>query len=175
MPLSGPARVVVTDANVLINLIHVDRLGLLGSLVGYRFVVPPEVEAEVIVAPQAAALADAFDGGHLARASFAGTAELAAFADLVRVLGQGEAACLALAETHGWYVASDERRRFLRLAEERLGAGRVINTPGIYVLAIRAGLLSIEDADADKGVLAGHQFMMKFSSFRDVLGAKPRR
>ena len=32
-------RVVVTDANVLINLIHVGRLDLLGSLSGYEFVV----------------------------------------------------------------------------------------------------------------------------------------
>lgn len=175
MPLSGPARVVVTDANVLINLIHVDRLGLLGSLVGYEFVVPLEVEAEVTVPSQAVALADAFGAGHLARASFAGTAELAAFADLVRVLGQGEAACLALAGTHGWYVASDERRRFLQLAEERLGPGRVMSTPDIYVLSIRAGLLSVEEADMDKRVLANHRFIMKFSSFRDVLGAKPRR
>ena len=37
----------MTDANVLINLIHVDRLRLLGALPGFEFIVPPEVESEV--------------------------------------------------------------------------------------------------------------------------------
>lgn len=42
MAASSRTRVVVTD--VLINLIHVGRLELLGALVGFEFVVPPEVE-----------------------------------------------------------------------------------------------------------------------------------
>lgn len=163
-------RVVVTDATVLINLIHVDRLGLLGALGGYEFVFPPEVEAEVSDPAQAAALARAFDAGHVARVSFTGTAELEVYADLVEVIGKGEAACLAMAEVQGWLVASDERRRFLRLAAERLRPGRVVNTAGIFVLAIRAGLLSLEEADDDKRALEGRRFKMRFSSFRDVLG-----
>jgi len=161
-------RVVVTDATVLINLIHVDRLGLLGDLDGYEFVVPPEVESEVNVPDQAAALARAFDAGHVARVRFAGTAKLEVYAALVEVLGKGEAACLAMAQVQGWYVASDERRAFLRLASERLGAGRVVNTAGIYVLAIRAGLLSVDEADVDKRTLERHRFKMSFASFRDV-------
>ena len=44
---STRSRLVVTDANVLINLAHVKRLGLLGSLPGYEFVVPPEVKEEL--------------------------------------------------------------------------------------------------------------------------------
>ena len=170
MTALGRTRVVVADATVLINLIHVDRLALLGSLGGYEFVVPPEVEAEVSIPAQAAALARAFDAGHVARVSFTGTAELDVYADLVDVIGKGEAACLALAEVQGCYVASDERRRFLRLAAERLGPGRVVNTAGVFVLAIRAGLISVEDADADKRTLESRRFKMRFSSFRDVLG-----
>lgn len=123
MTAPGRTRVVVTDATVLINLIHVGRLDLLGSLRGYEFVVPPEVDAEVSVPAQAAALDRAFDAGHIARASFTGTAELEVYAELVEVIGKGEAACLAIAEVQGCYVASDERRRFLRLAEDRLGPG----------------------------------------------------
>ncbi len=170
MTAPGRTRVVVTDATVLINLIHVGRLGLLGALDDYEFVVPPEVEAEVSDPAQAAALAGAFDAGHIARVSFTGTAELEVYADLVQAIGMGEAACLAMAEVQGWYVASDERRRFLRLAGERLGPGRVVNTAGIFVLAIRAGLLSVEAADNDKRALEGRRFKMRFTSFRDVLG-----
>ena len=65
-------RVVVTDANVLINLIHVERLDMLGSLSGYEFVVPPEVEAEVSIPEQAQSLARAFDAGHIERLAFSG-------------------------------------------------------------------------------------------------------
>lgn len=137
MARSSPARVVVTDANILINLIHVGRLAILGSLAGYEFLVPPEVEEEVMVSSQNAALRDALGAGYLGKAAFTGTAELATYAELVRVLGKGEAACIALAKTHEWYVASDERRRFIKLAETHLGPGRVINTPGLYVLAIQ--------------------------------------
>ena len=54
---SAPKRIVVTDTNVLINLIHVDRLSLLGALSGYDFVVPAEVESEVINPQHSAALA----------------------------------------------------------------------------------------------------------------------
>ena len=34
--ISQPARIVVTDARVIINLIHVDRLNLLGALPAER-------------------------------------------------------------------------------------------------------------------------------------------
>ena len=118
-------RVVVTDANVLINLIHVGRLDLLGSLSAYEFVVPPEVEAEVSIPEQAQALDHAFDAGHIERLAFSGTAELEIYAELSSLIGKGEAACLAMAEVQGWTIASDERRRFLRFAKERLGPGEV--------------------------------------------------
>lgn len=42
-------RIVVTDANVLINLMHVSRRGLLGCIPGHEFVVPDHVREEVMV------------------------------------------------------------------------------------------------------------------------------
>ncbi len=105
-------RVVVTDANVLINLIHVGRLDLLARLPDFEFVVPPEVEAEVAIPEQAAVLKRALDAEEIRREAFMGTEELGIYAELVQVLGKGESACLAMAEVRGWLVASDERRRF---------------------------------------------------------------
>ena len=84
----------MTDTNVLINLIHVDRLGLLGALSGYGFVVPAEVESEVITPQHSAALARAFDAAHLRRRPFSSAAELTLYASYVRVVGKGEAAAL---------------------------------------------------------------------------------
>ena len=84
-------------------------------------------------------------------------------------MGRGEAACLSMAEQRGWLVAVDERGRFLRMARERIGEGRILNTPGILLLAIRAGLLSVDEADGLKARLETHRYRMKFDSFRDVL------
>jgi len=44
---SSRVRVVVTDTNILINLIHVGQLELLAKLPAYSFVVPEEVVNEV--------------------------------------------------------------------------------------------------------------------------------
>jgi predicted nucleic acid-binding protein len=85
-------------------------------------------------------------------------------------MGEGEAACLAVATTRGWLVASDEKRAFLREARNRLGPGRILNTPGLLVLAIRAGLITLEEADRAKHLLEQHRFRMRFNSFKDVIG-----
>ena len=169
MSPSRRKRIVVTDANVLINLIHVRRLGLLGALSDYEFVVPPEVEAEVKTPKHAKALAQAFAKNHMQRQSFTTTNELQLYAEHAKVLGKGESACLAMAEKHGLYLASDERRKFQRLCEARLGKGRLVNTPGIYVLAIRDHLLTVREADTDKRTLEKHRFKMNFSSFGELI------
>lgn len=169
MSESGQAKVVVSDANVLINLAHVDRLDLCGSLEELEFVVPEEVIAEVSRPDQAAILQRALDAGHMERVVICDPAEIALYAELRDSVGRGEAACLALARSRGWLVASDERGRFLRIAREQLGERRLLNTPGILVLAIRAGHLTVEEADQMKGILERHRFRMRFASFRDVL------
>lgn len=108
-------QVVVTDANILINLIHIGRLSILGSLAQFEFVVPDEVVAEILSEEQTAALQAAIDAQHLARVDFQDTEELTAFAALASFLGKGESACLALAQQRGWWVASDFESSSARL------------------------------------------------------------
>jgi hypothetical protein len=48
--------VVVTDANVIINLFHIEQLPLFGALPPYRFRVPAEVVAEILDPTQQAAV-----------------------------------------------------------------------------------------------------------------------
>lgn len=91
------------------------------------------------------------------------------FAELRQQMGAGEAAALALACHEGWVVASDERKAFRREATNRLGQARILTTPGIFVLAIRSRLLTIEEADAGKAKLEACRFAMNFRSFREVL------
>ena len=94
---------------------------------------------------------------------------LALFAELVQVMGRGEAASLALAAGKDWYLACDEKRVFRRKAIEILGEDRLITTPGIIVLCIRQGLITIDEADRLKAILETKRFKMTFGSFREVV------
>jgi predicted nucleic acid-binding protein len=160
---------VLVDTNVLLNLAFVNRLDLLGSLSHLEFCVPQEVLAEVVSPREKILAEEAIRSGHLQEITFSEVSELALFAELTRSLGMGEASCLALAVHRGAFVASDEKRVFLREAEARLGPGRILNTAGLLLLAIRKGHLAVQEADAVKLVLESKRFRMKFASFQDLL------
>ena len=151
---------------------------MLGRLPGFNFVVTPDVVAEIVLPGQKEQVDNAVAAGALRVEGLAGPEMLALFAELRRLMGTGEAASLALAVSKGWAIASDEKKAFRREALARLGPGRILTTPGLYVLAIRAGVLSVEEADADKARLEACRFKMDFSSFRDQVSVahhKPRK
>jgi predicted nucleic acid-binding protein len=162
-------RVIVTDSNVLINLMHVHRLDLLGRIPRHEFVVPDHVREELTAPGSRERLDDAIRSGTLKLELLDDLDALSVFANLIRHIGRGEAACIALAAKHGWSIASDEKRRFRREAVTRLGEDRIIGTPDVFVLAIHAALLTTDEADADKSVLEQHRFKMMFASFRDLV------
>jgi predicted nucleic acid-binding protein len=162
-------RIVVADANVLINLMHVARLGFCSDLPGLEFMVPDHVRQEITQPGQRAELDLALESGALKLASITDPGDIGLFADLITRLGRGEAACLVLAERNGWALASDEKRRFRREAVRRIGEERLIGTADLFVRAIQAGLITVEEADADKESLASKRFKMPFPSFRAKL------
>jgi predicted nucleic acid-binding protein len=162
-------RVVVTDANVVINFIHAGMLDELPAMVDMDFVVTDEVYAEITRPEQRHVLDAALAAGTWTRESLVEPEAVALYATLAVTMGRGEAASLALAVTGRCFLASDERRVFLREARERLGQGRIINTPGLLVMAIRRGSLTVADADRIKAVLETRNFTMKFRSFADVI------
>jgi predicted nucleic acid-binding protein len=163
------ARVVVSDANVLINFLHLDRLDLLGRIPGFEFVVIDEVTTEITQPNQRAELGRAFESGWIREERLEDPAELASFVDLTRRFGKGESASLAWAVPRDCWLASDERRAFRREALQLLGPNRLTNTAGLMVLAIRREVISVVTADRYKSVLEQHRFKMPFASFRDVL------
>lgn len=111
MTETARARVVIVDANVLINLIHVDRLDLLGSLSDFEFLVPEQVVEKVSNPAHAQRLRRAFDEGHLRSITSTDLDEIRGYAQLLEFMGKGEAACLAIAHARNWLVASDEREQ----------------------------------------------------------------
>lgn len=162
-------KVVITDTTVLINLIHIDRLELLGRLPPFEFLVADEVAAEITNSAQMPMLNAAFGAGSIQKVTFTDLDTLTLTAELRRSLGLGEAVSLAAAVTQGWLIACDEKRAFSREARTRLGEARMLSTPGILLLAIRNGIISVEEADELKKLLEQRRFRMTFGSFRELL------
>lgn len=160
-------RIVVSDANVLINLLHIDRLDLIVELEGYEFLIPENVNAEITRDRER--LDEFIQAGWLTVITLNTVPALELYADLVQRMGKGEAACLALAEVNGWLISSDEKKAFLREVEKRLAPGSLITTPGLMLLGIRANLMTLEEADVAKALLEVRKFRMSFGSFRELL------
>jgi predicted nucleic acid-binding protein len=159
---------------VLLNLAFVGRLDLLGTLSDMDFCAPREVLDEVLRPRERALVETALADRHLVEVALEGSESLKIFADLLQIMGRGESACLALATRCQGWVASDEKRAFRREAERLLGPGAILNTPGILVLAIRRGLIGLDEADRMKQVLEQHRFKMTFGSFVELMSLEMR-
>lgn len=166
---ASPRLTVVTDANILINLIHVGRLGLCASLPGHELVIPEHVRDEIRDTRQRGILEESLKLGELRVEPITDLCSLALYAAMTGYLGRGESACLALAIEHDWMVASDEKGRFRREALHRLGEERLMGTKELYLQMIRFDLLSVDESDADKALLEERRFKMDFKSFRDLV------
>ena len=160
---------VALDASVLINFLILNRVAILTGLPGYHFVVLDAVEQEVQRQEQRAVLANAFNENLIGRAGAPTPAELATFAAHRKVMGLGEAACLAAAEHRGWMLASDERRVFRRIACERIGESRILTTPSILALAVKTGVISVGELRDAKAKLERNRFRMPAGTFDDLL------
>lgn len=160
---------VITDTNVLINLLRIGQLPLLGALDPYRFVVPDDVLGEITDPAQRKEIDSALSRGDLDRVVVDTLESLALFANLRDVMGIGESACLALAVTKGYHIASDEKRRFRRHAIELIGEDRILKTESILLEAVRQNRISVPKADELKATLEENRYSMPFKSFSDLL------
>jgi predicted nucleic acid-binding protein len=159
---------VATDTCILVNFLCIGRLDLLGSLHPYRFFIPPEVKGEIEDPDQLDAIEEAIHRGWLHETRLEGPTELEIYANATERLGSGESACIALVQSRNWVLATDDSKgvKWSRV----ISAGfQVLNTPGVILLGIRRGLLTIEEADELKATLEQHRFRITFASFREVL------
>lgn len=116
--------------------------------------------AEVQYEEQRKRLKAAIGDGTLTELEITDPAEIALYADLRRFLGDGESACLAVAATRRWVIATDEKGRLRREIFERLGEEYLLNTPGAIVAALRARTLTVPEAEEIRRALARHRFTM---------------
>ena len=165
---SEPETVVV-DTSVLINLTILHRLELFGALDRLRFVIPAEVLAEVKKPDQKSLVRTALEVGVLQVASLDQPSELAQLFMFRKQMKLGEAACLALAASRGWLFACDEKRSVRSEAKRLLGSDRLLNTPGLFLLAIRSGYWTVDEAEEARAVLEENRYRMDIGPFRELL------
>jgi predicted nucleic acid-binding protein len=160
---------VSTDACILINFLRAHRLDLLGAVPPYVFYVPTEALGEITYPDQQAELKEALDRGWIHETKIEAIEELQIFARANEQLGSGESACLALAQTRAWILATDDSKgvKWKKVVAE--SGIQVLNTPGILLLAIRQRVITIEQGDEIKVLLEANRFRMGFASFRDLM------
>ena len=164
----------VLDTSVLINFLAVDRVDLLARHPAYHFFVTEHVRKEVTAHydEEVNRLNAALASNTLEEIRVEAIEELALFAQLTKEprLGLGECAAIAAAVHRGYVLAIDDkvaRRAALALSP----ALTVLDTQSLMLSLIRAGVLSIEDADAIKAEWeTEHSFVLKIKSFGDLLG-----
>lgn len=160
---------VASDACILINFAIVNRLDVLGKIAGYHFHVTQEVLDEIEDSDQRERVNEALRDGVLQLTTLSNPNELDTFAQQNELLGKGESSCLALVQHRQWVLGTDESKGAKWLQVINAQKGHILNTPGIILLAIRVGILSIQEADAIKATLEGRRFKMSFKSFADLI------
>jgi len=168
--------IIVADTSVLINFLKIDRMDLIGRS-PRRFLATDHVAAEIAdgYPDQQNRYAAAVAAGLLDTCTVVDPAELELFVRLGpgERLGAGECSAIAVALTRGHPIAMDDNRAVNRaLRESKIAGARldVHRTPDIMIALIRAGVISIDDADRIKEDWAAHhRFRIKAASFQDLL------
>jgi predicted nucleic acid-binding protein len=99
--------------------------------VGTLYVVQPDKEHHTELVKCAVDLQEYLAAGALHPCNFENREELALFVQMAAQLGDGEAACFAIAAKRGWALATDDRRARRLAAESSLA---VITTPELVKL-----------------------------------------
>lgn len=168
--LAGDALpIVVCDSCVLINFFNGECSGLLCNRGDCQIVITEHVKGEITEQWQIEILENLLSQGGIQQIEVTDPAELEIFAELVAVLGRGEAAAIAVAQNRGWVIATDETGRTKREIISRIGRERLLTTPDLILRSIRAGVISVTRADEIKLRMEQRRFKMAFGSFQELV------
>jgi predicted nucleic acid-binding protein len=160
---------VVADSSFLINFLVLDRMDILGALAQFRLHVPNHVRVEIRYDDQRARLQAAVEGGIVTEMEITEPSEILMYAEFRQFLGDGESASLAVAVSRRWVIAADEKGRFRRELFGRLGENYLLDTAGALVTAIKAGVITVEQAEALRRQLRSNRFEMDPRPFNELL------
>lgn len=161
-------RVVLLDACILINLFHGKCSELLSTLTEYDFRVTTYVQDEITNSEQAGALENLIEHGVVSTVSVTDDKTNLCIERLMRRLDAGEASCIAVAKSTGWFIGTDDSLA-IKIAIDEMGSGKILTTPGLIEQSIRKGLISTDEADDVKERLEKSRFRMSFESFHDIV------
>jgi predicted nucleic acid-binding protein len=138
------------DTVVLSNFALAGRFGLLVTRYGPRAIITPEVRDEItdgVVAgySRLCEVEDAVDSGAVGCAGSLSAAERRVYRELLRVLGPGEASCIAHAKARKGIVVTDDRTARECCVERGMA---FTGTLGVLKSCCGDGTLTVEDADA---------------------------
>ncbi len=132
------------DANSVIDLVGLGCFERVLQTPSHRFFVVENVMGEILDPAQRQAVQAAIDANLLAVVRVEAPHEIELYAEMRRVLGDGEAASLAIAEHRRWGFVSYEGRRLAREAMARIGATYFLRTPEVLARAVHAGLIDLD-------------------------------
>jgi len=141
----------IADACLLITLGNANALWLLRDIPGWRVVTCPRAVAEVCRPPSNRELAAALEEGWIQLVAIEIESDrerlaLVKYDAMSAFRNRGDAEILALAEVRGYTVGSDDRR--VRSEAAGLGADRLAGCVDLLVLAVRAGAVQQNEAQA---------------------------
>ena len=160
--------VVLLDACILINLFHGECSELLGTLTEYDFRVTTHVKDEITDFEQAEALENLIEHGAVSIVPVTDDQTNLCIEQFMHRLDVGEASCIAVAISTGWFIGTDDSLA-IKIASAEMGSGKILTTPGLIEQAIRKGLISVDKADEIKERLEEYRFRMSFESFHEIV------
>lgn len=138
---------VVLDTSTIINLIDVDKLKILTRLSSYLWMVPVEAVDEIHTKSHRNQLRKAIQSGFIEEVQITNLAEIEIFLSVTNRFGESaDSACLTLAQSRGWTIASDDKA-VIRTAVNQLKQTSFLNTRKILEAASEKGLLSTKEVD----------------------------
>jgi len=156
------ASATVADTSVLINFLCIDRMDLIGQY-PEPFIATDHVAGEIVDAypEQQARYAAALSAGYIAEESVTDPNEVNTFLRLGKSgrLGAGERSAIAVAFNRAYTLAIDDSRALKSAIREAGISGHSlhsIRTQDIVVSLIRAGKITIQEANAIKETWANH-------------------
>lgn len=142
------------DANVIIDLIALECLTEVLEIPSALFRATENVLKEIIDPEERELVESVISRDLLQRVALTEVELLRDYAQLKRILGDGEAATLAVTSSSGATMASDEKGRLRKEALKRLGDERLCGTPELLANAIAGGRLRAQDLEERVHVLA---------------------
>jgi predicted nucleic acid-binding protein len=163
---------IIADASALINFLRIDRVDILGAFPP-SVLITTHVSAEITESfpEQLERLGRALQAGLVQEIAADRPEELTLFGRLTEThrLGEGESSAIAVAFVRRLALAIDDKAA-IRQARALDASLRILGTQDLMVAALRAGIISLPEADAIlEDWRRQHRFALRIKTFRDVL------